>query len=119
MATAIIRTGRATPYSAVYLLSGDNDTTVRAGTDILGDLVQGPLYDEIKKKLAASALDHLNLDGVDTGRVRIRFVTGINIGIAFPLSGFNIHWTATGLSVTMSRGETCFVEIRFMHGDVR
>lgn len=124
MAT-IALVGTPTPYSAVYKLDGGSGANPGvldfSNPPTLAALAAGPLKAEITRRLGH--LDDLNLN-VDSARVRVYFVTGIDENMYFA-GPMNVYWTANHLEASIWAGGEgghegiLFVEIRFEHSQER
>jgi hypothetical protein len=113
---------KSTPCSVVYRLEGGTDAGPgTAGTrdfdpTMKAEMVAGPLKSELARR--NGVLDQLNLN-VNSARVRIYKVTGLDVVQAIPAS-VTLAWTTTGLTATLptiAEGVTdkLFIEIRFEH----
>ena len=117
---AIVTALKATPHSLVLSIAGNDgaaNALAWAGTGGIKDLVvPGPLATLLKQLATATvpALDTLNLDGANSGKVRARIVTGVSTNPTMPTAQ-NIHWTTTGLSLQVAAGDTTYVEFRLQH----
>jgi len=121
---------KATPYSIVYLLAGDGFSAEKTGLSMLSDLgangaADTPIWQAIAKRCtgspatgAANVLDRLNLNGADSGLVRIRLVAGINAPQTLPTNSV-VTWTATGLAATLQDNTQLYLEIRLQHSGDR
>lgn len=115
---------KATPYSVVYQLTADDGNPGAidfSDGPTLARLAPGPLKAEITKRLGT--LDTLNLNN-DSARVRIYFVSGVNLLVPIPAT-ITVVWATTGLAVTLPATGietpvwTAFFEIRFIHSKKR
>jgi hypothetical protein len=105
---------KATPYSLVYLVTGGAaGVGTRDGTTLISDFgsVNGPLRALITNLNAASALNTLNLDGTRSGRVRIRWVTGVSASQTLP-NLYDVHWNTTAISASLPTATQLYLEIR-------
>lgn len=123
MAASVILS-KATPFSLTLGIAGNDGAAQElswAGVGGIKDkVVPGPLATLLRQLATATvpALDTLNLNGTNSGKVRARIVTGIDNNPTMPLSQ-NIHWTTTGISLQVSTGTVTYIEIRLQHSNDR
>jgi len=104
----------ATPYSISYLIAGDDGSAATlAAATLLADTVAGPLQREIAS--LPGQLNTLNSGAANHGRVRIRFVTGVESTNVIPRNTI-IQWVAAGLSAQLTAASAVAIEIRLIHG---
>jgi hypothetical protein len=104
---------KATPYSVACTVEG-NDGTFGATADVIPGCFPGPLKTLLTKLYAKSAMDTLNLDGANNGKVRIRHIEGIAAPQTSPATE-TITWAAQGLNVTAAVSSVSQIEIRLEH----
>jgi hypothetical protein len=112
---------KTTPFSLTCTLTGDNGVlssyawaTLDGWFNTPGPFKSGPLRSLLKQLFAAGKLATLDLNGANSGKVRIRNTEAIGSAQAAPISR-TITWTAAGLEVTAAAGSTSELEIRFEH----
>jgi len=108
---------KATPYSLAYEMFGDNGAADPA-VNVVPNCVPGPLKALLTKLQAAGKLDSLNLDGANSGKVRIRNAEGIAGGQTGPGTR-ELVWQPTLLSIQAAAASTSLIEIRFEHSTER
>ena len=112
---------KSTPCSVVYnIAAGVGAGTIDFDPAMKANMVAGPLKTELARR--NGSLNQLNLD-LDSSRVRIYYVTGIDSAQVVPAgSQIIVAWTTTGLSATIPNGEvgqSLLIEIRFEHSEKR
>ena len=106
----------STPYSITCLAHGnDGGPASIPWANLEGSVTRrGPLKALLDALDAAHKLDTLNLDGVNSGRVRIRWVSGVDATQSLPLT-FMIKWTMTGIALDLPTNTHLCLEIRHSH----
>ena len=115
MATSITQLS-ATPYNIVYQIDGNDGTpaTIDWATQMASGAQNGPLKALLTALNATNQLGMLNLNQGLSGKVRMRWVTGIDAAQTLPAI-FKIYWAANGLYVLLGAATTLYVEVRFIH----
>ena len=107
----------ATPYSVSYFLAGaDGAVGTHTTAQLLADMRAGPLRETIRA--LDGHLDTLNVGGANHGRVQIRPVTAIAGNCTVPIA-YNVHWTASALSIQTTALADFNFEIRLAHSSDR
>lgn len=107
----------ATPYSMSYFLAGtDGAVGTHSTAQLLADMSAGPLRETIRA--LDGHLDTLNVGGVNHGKVQIRQVTAIAGNCTVPAS-YDVHWTASALSIQTTPAAEFNFEIRLAHSSDR
>ena len=115
MSTPTLSVINSTPYSITCLAHGnDGGPASIPWANLKGFVTRGPLKVLLDALDTAHKLDTLNLDGVNSGRVRIRWVTGVDATQTLP-SAFKIKWGTTGIDLDLPASTQLYLEIRHSH----
>jgi len=108
------------PYSCKVLITGDGTPgTLSYGASIQPNLAAGPLRTAMDRLYGKNNLDDLNLGNPSGNVIRTRLAyDDFSASVSIP-TAFNIHWTASALSMQAAAGSSMLLEIRFQHSDDR